>query len=389
MSEFLDFEICEKLREKINQSPIFAHDDKYRSDYYLLCAVMDRVDSSIKFLNAHSQKPKSEEDLIIFFVFACMIIDAVKLTHKQLNIEYKYDLSNSSSENYIYFGETCSNEPMNLADSVRPTDDKFFEYIRSLVFAHPFETNRPRFFKKDEVQYSPWVIVNSFVPKTPDAVGVRVYTNIHSNVNSDSIQSIVFSYSTLKEYIKSRYQLFESVTKWVDSEIEKSNAKFAQRKINRNLPPSKVLQDVLEILEARFVDSYDIKEAISFLECDSSVQENDSAIENFRNAIAEIIPNICDEIDALNYDWTFDDILRARPRVMHNGAHYQLEKIYDYLNDYHDCRNQKWGLEQANAFANEFAKKHVIIKPFEMSYDEVKMLVSLACYFEKLEQEAK
>jgi len=388
LSAFLDLEICKKLREKINQSPIFAHDDKYRSDYYFLCAVMDRVDSSVKFLNTHSQTLKSEEDLIIFFVFACMIIDAVKLTHKQLKIEYKYDVNNSSPENYMYFGETCSNEPMNLVDSFRPTDDKFFEYIRSLIFAHPFETNRPKFFKEKEVQYSPWVIVNSCLPKIPNAVGVRVYTNIHSNDSWDSIQNIVFPYSTLKEYIKSRYQLFENVTKWADDEIEKSNAKFAERKINRNLPPSKVLKDVLEILEARFIDDrYDVAEAIRFLECNSSVQENNNAIEKFRNAITEVIPQICDKVDALNYDWDFDDVLRARPKVMHNNARYQLEKIYDYLNDYHDCSNQKWGLEQANAFANEFAKKHVTIKPFEMSYDEIKMLVSLACYFEKLEQD--
>ena len=64
--------------------------------------------------------------------------------------------------------------------------------------------------------------------------------------------------------------------------------------------------------------------------------------------------------------------------------HYQLEKIYCYLND--SYANTEWGLKKAEEFANEFAKKWVIIKPREMSFDEIKMLTSVACYLEYMEQ---
>lgn len=39
----------------------------------------------------------------------------------------------------------CMNYPLNLEEKNCPSDDKFFEYFRALIFAHPFETSRPKF----------------------------------------------------------------------------------------------------------------------------------------------------------------------------------------------------------------------------------------------------
>ena len=58
--------------------------------------------------------------------------------------------------------------------------------------------------------------------------------------------------------------------------------------------------------------------------------------------------------------------------------HYQLEKIFSYLNE--EYGDVEWGLIQAEAFSKEFAKKWVIIKPREMGFDEIKMLTNVACY---------
>ena len=67
--------------------------------------------------------------------------------------------------------------------------------------------------------------------------------------------------------------------------------------------------------------------------------------------------------------------------------HYHLEKVYNYLNYKNkDIDDIKWGLKQAELFAQGFAKKWVVIKPREMSYDETKMLIQVACYLEYMEQ---
>ena len=65
--------------------------------------------------------------------------------------------------------------------------------------------------------------------------------------------------------------------------------------------------------------------------------------------------------------------------------HYQLEKIFCYLTEdgYGDV---DWGLIQADAFSKEFAKKWVLIKPYDMSFKEIKLLVYVACYLEYQEQ---
>jgi hypothetical protein len=46
--------------------------------------------------------------------------------------------------------------------------------------AHPFETSRPKFFKKGEIQYFPWVIANSNFTNilgAKDGVGIRIYSD--------------------------------------------------------------------------------------------------------------------------------------------------------------------------------------------------------------------
>ena len=81
-------------------------------------------------------------------------------------------------------------KPLNIEKHKCPTDDKFFEYLRSIMFAHPFETNRPKFFMKHEIQYSPWVIANNPATKfrgIKDGVGVRIYSN-----KFDEIKDLIF-----------------------------------------------------------------------------------------------------------------------------------------------------------------------------------------------------
>ena len=85
-------------------------------------------------------------------------------------------------------------------------------------------------------------------------------------------------------------------------------------------------------------------------------------VEKFRKAIESKIPSLCDSVDELDYEKMEDalSIIYARPKNMHQMAHYQLEKIYSYLDeriDYIDpASNEYWGLQQAYEFSQEFAK---------------------------------
>ena len=381
MDSYFVPQLSRDFRNVINNSPIFLYDEQYKNHYSLACVVMDRLDTCIEYLNKHITYPKNEEDFLSFMMFTCMIVDAVKQILKDLGIE-------SLSKESKYFRKVCLGRPLNLSEEDCPTDDKFFEYFRSLTFAHPFETSRPKFFQKGEIQYSPWVIVNSPVGVfngISDAIGVRTYSN-----KCDDILDLQLSFATLKEYIKSRYECICLATKWAEYAVSKEESKWRRQKLNRVQEPIDIYREILKVLISRYHEVYDIEKAINYLECINTVENNKKAVNQFRNALIEKIPAVCDAVEDLDYNLMveiLDDVIHARPPKMHNGAHYQLEKIFTYLredNNYSD--NYKWGLEQTQNFYEGFAKNWVIIKPFEMSCNEIKLLVSVACYIEKMNQ---
>ena len=76
MTEFLHPELNKRFRKVINSSPIFQ-EGELRGNFNLLCAAMDRIDTCVAYLNKHSNFPRTEEDFIIFLMFAAMLRDAV------------------------------------------------------------------------------------------------------------------------------------------------------------------------------------------------------------------------------------------------------------------------------------------------------------------------
>ena len=96
---------CRNFREAINSSPIFSGDPKYMAQYHLSCAVMDRLDTCIDKLNKYGDYPDSEEDFLVFMMFASMATDAVKEILSQLGICKKKAPIYNSDEDYKYFRE--------------------------------------------------------------------------------------------------------------------------------------------------------------------------------------------------------------------------------------------------------------------------------------------
>ena len=137
------------------------------------------------------------------------------------------------------------------------------------------------------------------------------------------------------------------------------------------------------------MDTDEVEKLITYLTCEISLKENIENVNKYRNEIKRIIPSICDAIDLHNIEELYSIIsfiLFLRPKT-DNKIHYNLEKIYDYLNYENNNRDDiEWGLKQAELFAQGFSKKWVVIKPQEMDFDEIKMLTRVACYLEYMEQ---
>lgn len=380
MEVFLNPDVYREFRNAFNETPLFMYNEEYKTCFNLFCAVTDRLESCIEYLNGHAETPKTEEDFLSFVMFSCMVLDAVKHVLKQLDIE--------KIDKIDYFQNICLSKPLNIEKHKCPTDDKFFEYLRSIMFAHPFETNRPKFFMKHEIQYSPWVIANNPATKfrgIKDGVGVRIYSN-----KFDEIKDLIFSFDVLKKYIKSQYLLLDLATEKVKEIVSLKEIEWKKHKINRSLDYLDILKEIKDILKLRHEEYYDVETVIRYMGCKNTLKENLTSVERFKQGIIEIIPDLCDAIDSLNYEMAtekLDYILHQRPWKMHSMANYQLGKIYCDLNETQIVSKREWTLEQVELFSKEFAKKWVTIIPQEMSFDEIKLLVTVSCYLEKIEQE--
>ncbi len=379
---------CQDFREAINSSPIFSEDPMYMAQYNLSCAVMDRLDTCIEKLNKYGEYPDSEEDFLVFMMFASMATDAVKEILAQLGICKKKDPINNSDEDYKYFREAYLNSSIFNPDADIPTDEEFFQYFRSLSFAHPAETSRPKFLRKGETQYSPWVIVNREVMRhrdCDDEVGIRIYTSLEEHE-----LDFLISFSILKDYVRSRYERISLATKWVYEQINAAKTEWKSKKINRNQTPLEVLKEIRKTLADRYETNYSIEELIRYMECELTDMSNEKAVNTYRNVISNTIPSICDAVDNL-YHPLVEELcgnLFKRPKNMHQMAGYQLEKIFCYLGNTGSpdgLSNVSWGLQQAKNFSESFAKKWVNIDIDKMSHTEIQLLVRVACFMESIQ----
>ena len=373
MNEFLNSKLVQDLRDVINKTDIFIKDPIEKEKFNLICAIMDRFDSSINFLNENQTFPKSENDFINFLVHVSIIRDGINNVFEVLRLEIKND--NKIFEQYYKRDLPNINKEIN--------DDKFYEYFRSLAFAHPFVTNRsiPNVIDKTEIQYSPYVLTNlGYLWKDKNAVGIEVYSNRRNSF------SISFPFEKLKEYVKWKYEMIVDIISEFEKIINRKEKIWREHKVKKNLSDIETLKDIKIILEERCINIDEINDLMAYLTCECSLKENYESVEKFKNAIKDVIPKICNAIDNYKHEEVYDvvrDILYPRPKA-HQMMYYQIEKIYSCLND--DYGDVEWGLIQAEAFANEFAKKWVTINPRSMNFDEIKLLTGVACYLEYKEQ---
>ena len=188
----------------------------------------------------------------------------------------------------------------------------------------------------------------------------------------------------LKKYIRLKFEKINNIINAFQEIVDGKEKEWSSRKVNRNQDNNAILLDVIDILNERYLDDSDIKELYNYLICDIFDESNIEIVNEYRKIIVKAIPAICDCIDNMDYDGLYqvtDPILNPHLREIYPMMHYQLEKIYCYLND-DGYGNIYWGLTQAELFSKEFAKDWVNISIVGMSFTEIKLLVTIACYYQ-------
>lgn len=405
---FLDPQIIDDFRAAINTTAIFYTDKEHKSRWSLICAVMDRIQSCVKYLNTTNKgKFDAEEEFVNFLNYCCIIKDAISELFKQAHIDYPYNDSKDFLNGiyYEFINLYSKDRPQYIPPENTPTDDKFFAFLRSLAFAHPLETNRARFIENGETLYSPFVMVYDCKRNVVNPVGLNIYSNRVENT-----MHLWFSLDIIKAYINSRYELLKVAIQWVDKTKADFEMEWKKRKVNRTLSPLEILKDIRHILAVRYRETFQIDEAITLLECPVTDIENETAVKAYKDNIVANIPELCDWIDSLQDEEKEPNFFKAisgYPKDLHDGAGYQLEKIFGYLDDdaidydrYIENRafyirtsndnkmcNYDWGLIQAEHFFREFGGLYVKFDIKKIgSATEIKLLANTALFFEREKQ---
>lgn len=378
----IDEKIYQEFRKALNATNVFGCEKEYVELYNLGYALLDRMEKCVGYINAHTMIPNSEEEFLLLMMYGSMVVDAVKLVLHLLEVEHPY--TRDSQTTYSYFADVCEEHNLILPDGKIPTDDKVWEYIRSLSFAHPFETSRAKFLKKGETQYSPAIIPYAepqlWQTNAEPTVDVMIYSTAFPEIKHLNIP-----YDRIIGYIGSRYQLLSLGTEKIKQIIEEKKQEWAKQKVQVSTNPLDTLKSAAAIMESRHEETA-LGELVLLLKVQSTFEENRLQIHAYQSKIESTIPQIVTFVESLDTDGLnnyLEQILQVT-KPKYGGADYQIQKIFSGLNQHADEREQKWGLKQADAFYKSCGYKWVKIDVSQMGNEEIKLLVRIAC-----EQEAQ
>lgn len=294
---FLDESLTTKLGVLVMENAnLFVGVPEYKRYYNLLCVIVDRLKSAVEYLNKNADALESETQLIVFMTYACMVYDAIG----ELKTQILYHGTNKKyhDEEKSYFKSVCMGNPWNLSEEDCLTDEEFFEHFRSLTFAHPYKTDRRKVLEeKYGIQYSPWVFVDSHSKQ----VGVTIYSEKEATT-----QMLCFDFKILKDYLNYRYLKIIEITAWFTDLIEKKKEEFKAIKINRSDDCVETLMDASRVLNLRCQNFYGVIETlIVFLKYDNTIPENETIVNEYKKAIENIIPDLCNAIDNAEYENAF------------------------------------------------------------------------------------
>lgn len=373
---FLDTSKIDTFRAKVNETSIFV-ESKENKNWNLICVVMDRLDSSSKYLN--SLIVDTEESFIIFLVFGDIIINCIQELCKNLGVNY-----------YLKDDSSCFKEIGIKGNVVE--DDKFFSYVRALAFAHCENCSKHRsFIQVNEIQYSPFVIPFGFPDK--GKCGLRIY----SSLNVNSITDKLFYFKDLREYIKKRFDLLSLCEVKVEEIIDDYKKKWMESIIyfDKSKPKSAAVE-IEKIGKERYQDNIKLLglQISEYLNIESSDDRNNVFVSIYKSKIIEALPQIIDALNTVDNDaienaliW---EIINPSYKQLYKEMTYDLSKIFDYLEankqtgkfepsmllSEPNCNsNLAWGYKRLESFKTNISDKYIYID-YNMPINEILFLIN-------------
>ena len=385
MEPLLDNSLCDSMYDTLNHTTIFSYDEELKTKHSQVCAVLDRLRHATAWINTHQQTPQGQyapTGLMTFMMFASLVKDSIENLRKEFGVSSVL-FDSGRPESRQFFSDVCTGEPLNIPYGSRPTDDEFFQYFRSLVFAQSGKITKSQgVLRKNEVQYSPFIVesgLRNYANEPDDYVGVMIY----STEKDRDWEILRVRFSVLKAYLKSRYESLGLVLGKIEKKIRSARKEWLNIAVDSALSPL----DQLKFIRGEFAKrgeycmEYEAGRLIELLEAPCSIVENMDRVVEYRKDIENAVPRLVECFSALNYS-DFIEIVDhfAKHKIREpQRLNYILLKIFEYLND---SGRREWVARDIELIAQDFIGKWVKIDQKIMSVSELKMLITLACYFE-------
>lgn len=229
----LNTEVLGILRNKVNEQHNISYektfDFKNKKNKYIkhrawdkICAIMDRLDDTVYYLNGlklNTGRYKSSAfDFFDFMNNASVVVDCVKELVKVFNVSDK-----GIRDSTDIFGQ--------LGNDGKGTDEKYFEYLRSLCSVHPIETSRHRRYQDNDFECSPFVVWNDGRIWHND--DCDIYAVVYTSNNSDINKRVQIYISQIFKYVKTRLDFVAEITNAIDQYQKQVIAGLRNRPINK------------------------------------------------------------------------------------------------------------------------------------------------------------
>jgi hypothetical protein len=377
---WLNTEYNKQLRDFVNNERICHFDQSFGRALHAICIMMDRVDDSAEWLNQHPDIPKDAAEFLLFLVYSDIIIKTIRKVIDKLNISSPYKNSPSARE---FLSNLCSKGGILHSKINTPDDEMIWSYLRALAFAHTEETAAKRyrgsFLQEDEIQYSPFPMVD----KDKKEVGVTVYSSLKGYTGT-----FMLPYEALKRFVLSRFELISEIVRLAKKRIKEHERKLQKDVIEEGVGPIAMLRNLRKKYVERFdsICAGDFDFALMCLTCQTSLSKNEDKVTHFRRALESAIPNAVRAFNRLEYEECLkhlNDICCREVQGVSNSVSYQLQTVFSHLKRGDD--KYEIAKQCVVELMPDVLSKYVEIDVDVMLDDEIKMLITVACYFYRQE----
>jgi hypothetical protein len=325
-SYILDSSLLEKFKQALSD-----HDDFLINTYSnyigknlwsLICSAKDWLSVSVNGLPyidlTHSHDDVRSLNVLQLITTYDIVLQSIEQLHRVFKMEHPLKKDNS------------------VFNAAVP-DDAYFAQIRACFGAHPVDLRGADGTKSTDKYFASWSSDISSIGGNDD-YSVYLYSN-----NPDTVQPIRFSMSFAKihEYTLKRYSLLLNVI----SVIEEKHGIFIEEQ--RQRPISRHRSDVVEKFQILLKEnSTRIREGDGYHHDIQTLIELFTAPQDFseqeRQEVAQYLKSLhvlIDELYEAFQSMTFSEDGMAQGHLLHsrspkfNGLHYDLEKVFEHLNN--------------------------------------------------------